>query len=178
MVADGGLYRFNAQAHLTPVSLGVSGTVTAVAASLDGHRIAVIAGGALYVSALTVDEDGVNPGPVRRLPTRLTGLSAVDWYGEDKLILAGALGRPAVYEVSVDGARDSRVEDKIGARVTHLAAYPANSVVPRGAAMYEANGVAYSSGPFEQIRPEQVQGVPSPSAGDRAGNPTAPFFLY
>ncbi|MFG3421171.1 LpqB family beta-propeller domain-containing protein [Micromonospora sp. NPDC048063] len=177
VVADGALYRFDAQAQLTPVSLGVPGTVTAVAASLDGHRIAVIAGGALYVAALTPTEGGVTLGPARRLPTRLTGLSAVDWYGEDKLLLAGEVGRPAVYEVSVDGTRDSRVEDKIGARVTHLAAYPANTEVPRGAAMYEANEVAYGSAPFERIQPEQVQ-VSPPSTGTRAGNPTAPFFLY
>ncbi|MER5332990.1 LpqB family beta-propeller domain-containing protein [Micromonospora sp. NPDC002717] len=177
VVADGALYRFDAQAQLTPVSLGVSGTVTAVAASLDGHRIAVIAGGGLYVAALSPTEGGVTLGPARRLPTRLTGLSAVDWYGEDKLLLAGEVGRPAVYEVSVDGTRDTRVEDKIGARVTHLAAYPANTEVPRGAAMYEANGVAYGSAPFERIQPEQVQ-VSPPSTGTRAGNPTAPFFLY
>jgi hypothetical protein len=177
VVADGVLHRFDARAQLTPVSLGVPGKVTAVAASLDGHRIAAIAGGALYVAALSPTEGGVTLGPARRLPTRLTGLSAVDWYGEDKLILAGEVGRPAVYEVSVDGTRDSRVEDKIGARVTHLAAYPANTEVPRGAAMYEANGVAYSSAPFERIQPEQVQ-VSPPSTGTRAGNPTAPFFLY
>lgn len=177
VVADGVLYRFDARAQLAPVSLGVPGRVTAVAASLDGHRIAVIAGGALHVAALSANEGGVTLGPARRLPTRLTDLSAVDWYGEDKLILAGKAGRPAVYEVSVDGARDSRVEDKIGARVTHLAAYPANTEVPRGAAMYEANGVAYSSAPSERIQPEQVQ-VSPPSPGTRAGNPTAPFFLY
>ncbi|MER7330095.1 MULTISPECIES: LpqB family beta-propeller domain-containing protein [unclassified Micromonospora] len=177
VVADGELYRFDAQAQLTPVSLGVPGPVTAVAAALDGHRIAVIAGGALYVAALSPTAGGVTLGQARRLPTRLTDLSAVDWYGEDKLILAGEVGRPAVYEVSVDGTRDSRVEDKIGAQVTHLAAYPANTRVPRGAAMYEANGVAYSSPPFERIQPEQVQ-VSSPSTGTRAGNPTAPFFLY
>ncbi|SCL54025.1 Lipoprotein LpqB beta-propeller domain-containing protein [Micromonospora citrea] len=177
VVADGALYRFDARAQLTAVPLGVPGRVTAVAASLDGHRIAVIAGGALYVAALSADEGGVTLGPPRRLPTRLTGLSAVDWYGEDRLLLAGEAGRPAVYEVSVDGAWGSRLEDKIGARVTHLAAYPANPTLRSGAAMYEANGVAYRSGPFERIQPEQVQ-VSPPSTGARAGNPTAPFFLY
>lgn len=76
----------------------------------------------------------------------------------------------------MDGALESPLEDKIGAQVTHLAAYPAN-LGRLGAAMYEANGVAYRSGPFERIQPEQVQEVPS-STGARAGNPTAPFFLY
>ncbi|WP_433390300.1 LpqB family beta-propeller domain-containing protein [Micromonospora sp. KLBMP9576] len=178
VVADGGLYRFDAQAQLSPVSLGVPGAVTAVAASLDGHRIAVIAGAALYVAALSPDGAGVTLGPARRLHTRLTSLSAVDWYGENTLILAGVAGRPAVYEVSVDGARESRLEDKIGARVTHLVAYPANAVGHLGAAMYEANGVAYRSGPFERIQPERVQEVNPPPAGGGAGNPTAPFFLY
>ncbi|MEU9504901.1 LpqB family beta-propeller domain-containing protein [Micromonospora sp. NPDC048170] len=176
VVADGSLHRFDAQAQLTPVPLGLTG-VTAVAASLDGHRIAVIAGGTLYVAALSPDGAGVNFGQPRRLHTRLTNLSAVDWYGENTLVLAGAVGRPAVYEVSVDGARESPLEDKIGAQVTHLAAYPANAVGRLGAVMYEANGVAYRSGPFERIQPEQVQEVP-PSNGERVGNPTAPFFLY
>ncbi|MEH1097751.1 LpqB family beta-propeller domain-containing protein [Micromonospora sp. CPCC 205561] len=178
VVADGSLYRFDTGAQLTPVSLNVRGPVTAVAASLDGHRIAVIAGGALYVAALILDGTGISAGPARLLPTRLTGLSAVDWYGENSLILAGSVNRPAVYEVSVDGARESRLEDKIGARVNHLAAYPANPTVRLGAAMYEANGVAYRSGPLERIQPEQVQQVSPPQAGARTGNPTAPFFLY
>ncbi|MEU6073245.1 LpqB family beta-propeller domain-containing protein [Micromonospora sp. NPDC047074] len=178
VVADGALYRFDARAQLTPVSLGVPGPVTAVATSLDGHRIAVIAGGALYVAALDPDGAGVTPGPARQLPTQLTGLSAVDWYGENTLVLAGTVGRPAVYEVSVDGVRESPLEDRIGARVTHLAAYPADAVNRLGAAMYEANGVAYRGGPLERIQPEQVQQASPPPAGSSAGNPTAPFFLY
>ncbi|WP_372495147.1 LpqB family beta-propeller domain-containing protein [Micromonospora phytophila] len=179
VVADGNLYRFDARAQLAPVALGVPAPVTAVAASLDGHRLAVIAGGSLYVVALSPDGGGVTPGPARRLATSLTNLSAVDWYGENSLILAGSVGRPAVYEMSVDGARETRLDENIGARVTHLAAYPASPpVAPLGVAMFEANGVSYRSSPVERIQREQVQGVDTPPDGVRAGNPTAPFFLY
>ncbi|PZF97060.1 LpqB family beta-propeller domain-containing protein [Micromonospora deserti] len=179
VVADRRLHRFGDDATLTPVTLNVTGQVTAVAAALDGTRIAMIVGGALYVAAVTVDGGGVTLGPARRLATSLTGLSAVDWAGEDSLVLAGSADRPGIHQVSVDGAREFEVRGDVGAKVTHLSAFPVNPVVqqPSGAVMYEANGVAYRS-PAERIKREQVLEVTPPPAGVRPGNPTAPFFLY
>ncbi|MFG1953612.1 LpqB family beta-propeller domain-containing protein [Micromonospora sp. NPDC048830] len=180
VVADGRLYRFDANAQLRAVPLTVEGTVSAVAASLDGHRIAVIVGGALYVAAVNLDGGVVSVGPARRLVTSLTDLSAVDWGGENVLYLAGAAGRPAVYEISVDGARQTPLKKDIGARVTHLSAYPLNTVAPfsGGNLMYEANGVAYRNNPYDTIERDEVLNVAPPPAGVQAGNPTAPFFLY
>ncbi|WP_091434937.1 LpqB family beta-propeller domain-containing protein [Micromonospora yangpuensis] len=179
-VADGELYRFGADARLVRVPLlNVAGPVTAVAAALDGHRIAVIAGGALHVAAVNLDGGQLNPGPARRVVTSLTNLTAVDWGGENTLIVAGSGGRPAIHDISVDGALETPRNTDVGAQVTHLAAYPANSVVSlsTGTLMYEANGVAYRSNPFERIRQDQVLFTPPPGQ-DRAGNPTAPFFFY
>ncbi|MEH1165562.1 LpqB family beta-propeller domain-containing protein [Micromonospora sp. CPCC 205539] len=180
VVADGQLYRFDQAAMMYPVPINLpSVEVTAVATSLDGQRAALIAGGRLYVAAVNLD-GGVSIGPLRQVVTSLTSLSAVDWVGEDRLVLAGSAGKPAIYEISVDGAMETPLKTDVGAKVTHLSAYPANRTVslPSGALMYEANGVAYRSSPFDRIRPEQVLNINPPPAGVRPGNPSAPFFLY
>lgn len=179
VVADGRLYRFDRGTRMSPVPLSVPGAVTAVAASLDGHRIAVIAGGVLHVAAVSLDGGVVTVGPARRLATSQTDLSAVAWGGENTLVLAGAAGRSAIYEISVDGAVETPLKRDIGAKVTHLVAYPSNPIVPFASdVMYEANGVAYAISPFMHIEREQVQGATQPPDGVRLGNPTAPFFLY
>ncbi|WDZ86989.1 LpqB family beta-propeller domain-containing protein [Micromonospora cathayae] len=177
VVVDGKLHRFDAHAQLTEVPLSLSGTVTAVAVALDGHRIAMIVGGGLYVAAVSLD-GGVTAGPAREVPTSLTRLSAVDWSGENRLVLAGVKGQPAVYDISVDGAgAEIALATEVGATVTHLTAYPNNPVetFDRSPIMYEANRVAWA-GPIRQIQREDVQ---NPAAGESApGNPTAPFFLF
>ncbi|SCL19300.1 LpqB family beta-propeller domain-containing protein [Micromonospora inyonensis] len=181
VVADGRLHRFDSAAHLTPVPLIVPGPVTAVAAALDGHRIALVVGGRLYVAAVSVDGGGVTVGPTRQVPTSLTALTAVDWAGESRLVLAGAQGQPAVYEVSVDGAgAEVALRTDLGAKVTHLASYPDNPVVPfaRSPVMYEANRVTWAGPPLAQVLREQVQGIGPAGAEATPGSPTAPFFLY
>ncbi|MDM4722616.1 hypothetical protein QTQ03_24585 [Micromonospora sp. WMMA1363] len=181
VVADGELYHFDAQAQLSQVPLGVSGPVTAVATSLDGHRLAVVAGGALHVVAVNHDGGALTTGSARPLPTSLTKLTAVDWYGENRLVVAGSADQPAIYQVGVDGVEETPLLETTGAAVTHLSAYPASPTsesMHLGAVMYEANGVAFRGVPFERIQREQVQDVTPPPPGVRAGNPTAPFFLY
>ncbi|MGK5738484.1 LpqB family beta-propeller domain-containing protein [Micromonospora sp. URMC 103] len=181
VVADGRLYRFDQNARMSQIVLNLPpGSVTAVAASLDGRRIALIAGGALYVAALNLDGGTVAVGPPRRVATSLTSLSAVDWGDEERLIVAGAAGRPAIYEISVDGALQTPLKDDTGARVTHLTAFPTNPAtkLPSGAFMYEANNVSYRSSPVERIQREQVLDVTPPPTGVRPGSPSAPFFLF
>ncbi|PMR60528.1 hypothetical protein C1A38_13785 [Verrucosispora sp. ts21] len=179
VVADGELYRFDDRGAMRPVQLGLPGRVDAVAASLDGHRIALIVGGALHVAAISWEGGVPTIGPARRLATSLNRLTAVDWWAESRMLVAGAAGRPAIYDVSVDGALETRLRDDAGAEVTHLAAHPATPTSPLAATfMYEANGVTYRNNPFERIVREQVQEVTAPPTGVRPGNPTAPVFLY
>ncbi|MEU1360029.1 LpqB family beta-propeller domain-containing protein [Micromonospora zamorensis] len=181
VVADGQLYRFDEAARMYPVPLNLpTADVTAVAAALDGQRVAVIAGGRLYVAAVNLDGGGVSIGPPRQLATSLTGLTAVDWGREDRLVVAGSAGQQAIYEISVDGAVETPLRTDVGAKVNHLTAYPTNRVVrvPSGAYMYEANGVAYRSSPFERIEPDRVRDIAPVPAGVRPSNPSAPFFLY
>ncbi|TYB34981.1 hypothetical protein FXF50_25800 [Micromonospora sp. AP08] len=179
VAADGKLYRFDGAAGMSSVPLAVPGPVVAVAGSLDGHRIALVIGGALYVAAVNVDGGVVSVGLPRRLATLLTNISAVDWVAENDLVLAGneADRRPAIHQITVDGAQETALKRDIGAEVTQLAAYPGGAVggPPALSYMYEANRAAYRNNPFENIKREQVLDVP---AGSRATNPTAPFFLY
>lgn len=181
VVADGQLYRFDETARMYPVPLNLpSSDVTAVSAGLDGQRVALISGGRLYVAAVNLDGGGVSIGPPRQLVTSLTGLTAVDWGSEDQLVVAGSVGQPAIYEISVDGVLETPLRTDLGAKVNHLTAYPTNRSVrvPSGAYMYEANGVAYRSSPFERIKPDRVRDIAPVPAGVRPSNPTAPFFLY
>ncbi|MET7965351.1 LpqB family beta-propeller domain-containing protein [Micromonospora sp. NPDC005305] len=179
VAADGKLYRFDGSAAMSPVALNITGPVVAVAGSLDGHRIALVSGGVLYVAAVSVDGGVVSVGQPRRLATLLTGITAVDWLAENDLVLAGkeADRRPAIHQITVDGAEETALERDIGAEVTLLAAYPGGAVggLPSLSYMYEANRAAYRNNPFDTIKREQVLDVPS---GSRATNPTAPFFLY
>ncbi|MEV4655496.1 LpqB family beta-propeller domain-containing protein [Micromonospora sp. NPDC049301] len=181
VVADGRLYRFDEAAQMFQVPLNLpTAEVTAVAASLDGQRVALIAGGRLYVAAVNLDGGGVSIGPPRPLVTSLTGLSAVDWSSEGRLVVAGSAGQPAIYEISVDGTLETPLKTDVGAKVNHLTAYPTNRNVslPSVGYMYEANGVAYRSSPFERIDVEQVRDITPPPSGIRPSNPSAPFFLY
>ncbi|SCF35578.1 Sporulation and spore germination [Micromonospora viridifaciens] len=181
VVADGRLYRFDSMAVMTPVPLAVPGAVTTVASSFDGHRVAMIIGGALYVATLSLDGGVVTVNQPRRLVTRLNGLTAVDWYAENELVFAGNEGgRPAIYQTTVDGGLETALKREVGAEVTQLAAYPGKPVdgLPSGSYMYEANKAAYRNNPFDNIRRQQVVDAASPAPGVRAGNPTAPFFLY
>ncbi|MEE6257283.1 LpqB family beta-propeller domain-containing protein [Plantactinospora sonchi] len=181
VVADDGLHEFGTDsAVLRPVQLtGAPGRVTAVGAALDGQRIAFIAGGRLYVAGVRTVDGTLSVGPSRRLATSLRDLTAVDWYGENSLVVAGVEGngRAAVYKLNVDGAQESAQVTDVGAAVTHLATYPENPDVPalNRPPLYEANQVAYSTG--TPIGRDQVvagaAGLPPGSA-----TPTAPFYLY
>ncbi|MCW3814708.1 LpqB family beta-propeller domain-containing protein [Micromonospora sp. DR5-3] len=181
---DGVLYRFDEVGNLTRVPLGVDGKVTAVAASVEGHRVALVVNGALYVAAVSTDGGAPSLGQPRRLFTKLTNITAVDWYAESRLVFAGSEPRggtrdprPAIYGSSVDGALEKPLEQDIGAQVTRLSAYPGPSgALPAYSYMYEANNGAYT--PSGIIKPEQVLNLASPTPGNKAPNPTAPFFLY
>ncbi|MFJ8577116.1 LpqB family beta-propeller domain-containing protein [Micromonospora sp. NPDC093277] len=181
VVADRQLYQFDGMAQMTKITLSVPGKVTAVASSFDGHRIALVINGALYVAPLSVDGDAVTVNPLRRLITRLTGITAVDWSAANELVFAGNdAGRPAIYQTTVDGALETPLKRQIGAEVTQLAAYAGGPVGALAPFMYEANKAAFRNSPFEIIKREQVLDLPEASAspGGRAPNPTAPFFLY
>ncbi|MGC4894746.1 LpqB family beta-propeller domain-containing protein [Micromonospora sp. DT31] len=179
VAADDRLYRFDGSGRMSEIPLSVPGPVVTVAASLDGHRIAFISGGAAYVAAVSVEGGVPNLGPPRPLATLLTGVTAVDWVAENQLVLAGneADRRSAIYQVAVDGAWEDPLAAEIGAPVPRVAGYPGGR--DRGlepfSFMFETNNEAWRNNPFTFVKPAQVLDVP---AGSRATSPTAPFFLY
>nr|MDT0659203.1 LpqB family beta-propeller domain-containing protein [Micromonospora sp. DSM 115978] len=180
VVADGRLYRFGMDGALTEVRLpNANGRVSAVGAALDGHRIAFVAGDQLYVASLSIESGIVTAGRARRLVSTPGKISAVDWNGENSLVLAGENeNRTSIYQTTTDGATERSLIGQVQVTsVTHLAAYPDNPVVlsPAGSPMYAGNGLAYKAG--ERITADQVTGgTPTPAADD--GDPTAPFFLF
>lgn len=183
--ADGRLYQFQASGGtLTPVVVpGVTGPVTSVGAAPDGHRIVLVAGGRLYVAALS-RSGTVEAQPARPLPTSLHDLTSADWTSENTVVAAGLNedGRVVLYDITVDGAIETRPPGDLGtASVSHLVAYPAGPVVGGsvGARMYVANDIAYDFfGPGEEIRAEEIVGVsPPPGSNTRSSGASAPFFL-
>lgn len=152
---------------------GIAGTLTAVGASLEGHRIAFTAsgkGGGLYVATLSLDGGALTVGPAHRLPTSLKVATAVDWMSEDSLVVAGirANTQAGVYSVAVDGTEETDLQ-YVGDRVSHVVGYPNGRVMAA-----EADGTAweYRFSRFEPIRPGQVGG------GAGTSTPTSPFFLH
>ena len=157
--------------------------VQAVAVARDGRRVAVVAGGRLYMSLLSSAGNSMQLAPPRLIQVLLEDLSAVDWSSESFVLVAGVggeTGRVAITDVSIDGAVQTNRQADLGtARITHLVAYPANPVVPDGDAKtvsYVADDVAYDVlGEPKRIAVTDIAGpVPSPAAGVL---PTAPFFL-
>lgn len=184
VVADGRLYEFRLYGggELQPVDLpGGPENVVAVAAALDGHRIAYIADGELYVAGLTISDRALKVHSGRRLNARLGSLTAVEWVGENRLVVAGVAddNQVALHDVGVDGALIwSRASERGTAEITHLAAYPENPVGRAGErVMYEVNGVAWDAFTGDRLEVDDLETMPDESRGP-SGSPTAPFFVY
>ncbi|MEN3612305.1 LpqB family beta-propeller domain-containing protein [Plantactinospora sp. ZYX-F-223] len=180
VVAQGKLYTFTAgNPRLTRVSF--SGTdlgATAVAASMDGNRIAFVSGGRLYVAGVRPVDGGLNVEPARQVATSLHSLSAVDWFGENLLLVAGVDSEDAkaINRINVDGAVESgQIRYVSAAPVEALAADPTSLEAPPLPPTYEANEVAFVSDTI--ITRSQI----APGAGEPPPNvnsATASFYLY
>jgi hypothetical protein len=179
VVAHERLHRFGVDAQLESLQLrGAPGTVTAVSAAEDGRRIAVIAGGRLFVASLNATHEVAQ---VRPVPVSLHQPTAVAWIAENDLVVAGQNGRgnTTLVDVTVDGGVErQRLDDDLGtATVNYLAAYPNNSVRGDGPlVMYEADGAVWSGAAPVRVGVDQLQGADAATVG--AARPAAPFFLY
>jgi hypothetical protein len=185
VVAGGKLYSFGigtAPPRLVDGQGALAG-IASVAVAPDGHRVAVIAGGRLYLSVLTAADNRMQLSPPLPVRTLMRELTAVDWSSEASLVVAGVRtdkDRVAITDVSTDGAEQTYRQLDLGtARITHLVAYPANPVVNSGdanAVAYVADNVAYNvlSQPKRIVAGDVTGPVASPAAGVL---PTAPFFL-
>ena len=189
VTAKGALYSFTATGKSQKIDLpGTVGKVTSVAIAPDGHRVALLVGGRLYLTVLTTSTEGTQLSSSLHLVSTvlLTEINAVDWSSEGWLAVAGVkptsdTGRVAVIDMTVDGTQGSdRVTELGDLRVTYLTAYPAN---PTSATKEHADSVSYMTGNDAY---DALQSVLRITVGDLAGSvpnppngaePTAPFFL-
>lgn len=114
---DGQLDAVSGPSQVSAVRLpaGVSGPVTSVAVATDGCRLALVAGGQLYVIPVVRDSRGVTLANARPLAVGFTELTEVAWSQEDRLVVGGrgpvgqnAAGngatRAGAWELSIDEA--------------------------------------------------------------------------
>ncbi|HEV7706794.1 MAG TPA: LpqB family beta-propeller domain-containing protein [Asanoa sp.] len=182
-----GLYQFRATGRPAPLAVDdiVKGAITAVATSPDGQRIALIAGGDLWVVPVVASQDGLTLTQPRQLPPPLGDLAAVGWSGETALSVAGtdADGKRSIVDVTVDGARrNTRILDGRGP-IEMIAAYPESTPLTHSSAvLYEADNLTWlARGGFStQMGRSSLDGEPataSPSP-DQQTQPKSPFFVY
>jgi hypothetical protein len=183
ITAGGKLYSFAADgSNFSAVEWpGGPGHITAVAVAPDARRVALLAGGRLYVAALS-GGDGAQLSSPHVVHTELREPTAVDWSSEGLLVVAGVRTdsqRVAIMEVSIDGAAQTERLPDLGSNpVTYLTAVPANPTrgeETSGAIAYVLDNAAYDEvnpGPIEVTDlAEQVTDPPKDVL------PGAPFFL-
>ncbi|GAA1878498.1 LpqB family beta-propeller domain-containing protein [Asanoa iriomotensis] len=161
--------------------------ITAVAAAPDGQRIAVIAGGRVYVLPLSITAEGLKLVAPRSVIAPLRDLKAVAWSGENSLSIAGTDGseRLSIIDVTVDSARRTpRIYDAHG-DVEMIAAYPETTALGRTSStlLYQADGATWLAlGTSTKLGRSALDGpAPTPSAssdGQPQTEPIAPFFVY
>lgn len=183
VTAGGQLYSFTANGT-SPRRVEWPGgprNITAVAVAPDARRVALLAGGNLYVAALSTTEDGSRLSPPRVVRTILRNLTAVDWGSESMLVVAGLQPerhRVAMMDVSIDGASQTdRLADLGSNPVTYLSTLPADPAryETSGAVAYVLDGAAY-----DEVNPDRLDArdLADPPADPPAGVlPGAPFFL-
>jgi hypothetical protein len=176
VVADGELHRFHATGGAAAVPLaGLAGPITAVAVAPERRRLAMIAGGRLYLAQLRNDGESVTVQAPRALPTTVQELAGVAFSHESQLVIAGVKDfRVGLYQLTADGAVEEPLHDLGNAAVTALVAHPIRDPADLPALMYEANGQAYAFGGVPTlIRPQDL--ADPPEAAESL--PRAPSFL-
>jgi hypothetical protein len=183
VTAGGKLYSFNADGSgLARVEWpGGPGNITAVAAAPDAHRVALLAGGRLYLAALSSSDDGTQLSATHVVRTVLSGLTAVDWASETQLVVAGVRPdsrRVAMMDVSIDGAAQTdRLSDLGSKTITFLTTLPANPArddAPTAVA-YVLNDQAYDELDPDRLEARDLADPPADPPADAL--PGAPFFL-
>ncbi len=172
---------------LDPLPAGVSGLVTAVAVSPDGHRLALVAGGHVFVVPLVFGPQlDIGPGFLM-VKTEIVGARTVGWSDDTRLYIGGPPPsgiHTGLAEVGVDGTHHDWVPSTGEGRnltVDMLSMHPASpSRSPSlPIAMVEAGGVAWVVYNLS-IEPQALDNPspsPSPSANQSAQVVSAPFFL-
>lgn len=187
VVADGELYRFTRAGDWSAVPVPGLAGIEAVAAAPDARRLALVAGGKLYLASMVWRDGSFSVNEPRLLPTSASDLSGVGFLQENWLAIVGRDGDGSLlYEITVDGALEQELPSgELGPppSVDSFVAYPgdplsaAPTVPTRGEIMFEFEDLAYRyvyGREAVQIEAPDLYGV---SADDEPGDPRAPFFL-
>jgi hypothetical protein len=163
---------------------GGSAPITTIAVAPDGHRVALIVAGRLYLSVLITGGDGPQLGPPLQIYTPMKSLTAVDWSSEGWLVIGGTSpvnNRVAIMDMTLDGAQvNTRLPDLGTDAVTYLTAYPANPVDGR----QTSDSVAYvtGSGAYDALADAteiKAADLADPVANAPAGvKPSVPLFQH
>ena len=157
-------------------------SITAVAVAPDAHRIALVAGGRLYVAGLSLGDGVLQVITPRAIRTELRNLTAVTWSSQEWLTLSGLkpdADRYAVMDIPIDGTEYSYRQDDLGSNpVTNLTSRPANAARSdenSGAVAYMLSGAAYDEQkPVRMTADDLAVKVANPP---KDMLPIAPFFL-
>jgi Lipoprotein LpqB beta-propeller domain/Sporulation and spore germination len=186
--ADGRLYSFGSGGGVArEIEIdwpgGEAPAISVVAVAPDAHRIALVAGGKLYLTVLVTGGDGPQLAPPQQIRTPMRTLTAVDWSGEGWLVVGGTradTNRVAIMDMTIDGAIVSaRLPDLGTDQVSYLTAYPANPKDGRQSSdsiAYVAGGGAYDA--LADATKITVADLADPVTNPPARVvPTAPLFL-
>jgi hypothetical protein len=163
---------------------GGGAAITTIAVAPDGHRVALIVGGKLYLSVLITGGDGPQLGPPLQIYTPMKSLTAVDWSSEGWLVIGGTSpvnNRVAIMDMTLDGAQfNTRLPDLGTDAVSYLTAYPANPVGGR----QTSDSVSYvtGSGAYDALADAteiKAADLAEPVANPPAGvKPSMPLFQH
>lgn len=180
IAADGALHSFSSgAAAVARVELPNLTDISGVAAAPDGHRLALVAGGQLYLASMArTGEGGQQILRSRWIPTSASDLNGVAFTRENRLAVIGAGAEEReLYELTVDGALEQYLGGLGSSAVSDVVAFPVHPVREASAdisIMYEADGRTYR---YTRVDPVPVD------AGDLLEDPPdgatvlAPFYL-
>ncbi|MGC9666825.1 LpqB family beta-propeller domain-containing protein [Planosporangium sp. 12N6] len=189
VAADGKLFSVPASSrqatNRTPAGLG--GPVTAVSVARDTRRVALVAGGRVYVGVLVFDGASPSVSQLEEVQAGLTDAVDVAWSREGWLVVAGRLtGQAALVELTIDSAlvEQMQLRNLTGLTMTRVVADPVirrddPGRGVRGPIMIEANAHAYRvySSSVDEWPPDPAPS-PAPSGTPvKPSLPTAPFFV-
>jgi len=88
-------------------NLSTYGTITELRLSRDGVRVAIVAGGKLYIGAVARVDGGTSIAAPKLVPA-LTNVVSVDWLNQSTVMVATNSSNGPVWRVPVDGIESDR----------------------------------------------------------------------
>jgi hypothetical protein len=128
---------------------GVGGPISALAASRDGVRVALVSRGALYVGRVARGSGGLRVVHAVKVAPRLTGVKDVVWRDSTTLVALGNLaGTFLPVQLTLDGASVQVLSPSgLPSQPVAVAAQPDGVVVTVSRFLYVLNSLGFRKGP-------------------------------